>query len=96
MKLQQTIFQKIEFGSEPSDCYYCLIDSGVSPNGLSIEKMRLTDPRNIDLQFRQAGCLMMFTGEEIEELIRRGEVDSDKIHQSLFKLAIKEGVIKND
>lgn len=94
MKLHQTIFQKIEFGPEPSDCYYCLVDAKVSPGGLNIERMRLTDPRNIDLQFREAGCLMMLTGDEIEELIRRGEIGEDKIHQSLFRLAIDEGIIK--
>ena len=94
MKLRETSFQKIEFGSDPSDCYYCLVDLRVSPSGLNIKKMRLTDPRNIDLQFREAGCLMMFTGEEIEELIRRGVINANKIHKSLFRLAVDEGVIK--
>lgn len=96
MKLQDTTFQKIEFGTEPSDCYYCLVDARVSPSGLDIEKMRLTDPRNIDLQFREAGCLMMLTGEELEELIRRGEINDKQIHKSLFRLAVNEGVIKRD
>lgn len=96
MKLQDTTLQKIEFGTEPSDCYYCLIDKRVSPNGLNIEKMRLTDPRNIDFQFREAGCLMMFTGEELDELIRRGRINNKQIHKSLFQLALNEGVIKQD
>lgn len=94
MKLENTTLQKIEFGSEPKDIYYCLIDLRVSPNGLDIEKMKLTDPRNIDLQFREAGCLLMFTGDEIEELIQREEVDGKMTHKSLFNLAIREGVIK--
>ena len=94
MKFQETALQKIEFGTEPSDCYYCLVDLRVSPSGLNIKKMRLTDPRNIDLQFREAGCLMMFNGDEIEELIRRGDINAEKIHKSLFRLALDEGVIK--
>lgn len=94
MKLFQTALQKIEFGETPSDIYYCLIDRQVSPNGLSIEKMRLTDPRNIDEQFRRHGCLMMFTGEEINELVERGDLDEKKLHQSLYELALFEGVIK--
>ncbi len=94
MKLEDTSLQKIEFGPEPSDCFYCLVNLNVSPSGLNIKKMRLTDPRNIDHQFREAGCLMMFTGNEMEELISRGEIKEDEIHQSLYRLAVNEGVIK--
>ena len=94
MKQQETALQKIEFGTEASDCYYCLVDLRVSPSGLNIKKMRLTDPRNIDLQFREAGCLMMFNGDEIEELIKRGDINAENVHKSLFRLAVAEGVIK--
>jgi len=84
----------VNFGPERSDVYYCLIDQKVSPDGLNLEKMRLTDPRNIDLQFREAGCLLMMTGEEIDELMNRGELKKDDLHQSLFELAVREGIIK--
>lgn len=94
MKLEDTSLQKVEFGSEPSDCFYCLVNLKVSPSGLNIKKMKLTDPRNIDQQFREAGCLMMFTGDEMEELISRDEFKEEKIHQSLFRLAVSEGIIK--
>jgi len=94
MKMKQTTFQEVNFGPERSDVYYCLIDQKVSPDGLNLEKMRLTDPRNIDLQFREAGCLLMMTGEEIDELMNRGELKKDDLHQSLFELAVREGIIK--
>lgn len=93
MKLNQTLLQKIKFGKEPEDIYYCLIDMKASPGGLDVEKIRLTDPRNIDEQFRKHGCLLMFTGVEIGELIERGTLQRNKLHQSLFELAIQEGVI---
>ncbi len=96
MKFQQTSLQKIELGDQPEDIYYCLIDLRLSPNGLNIQKIRLTDPRNIDQQFRQHGCLMMFDESEISELINREELDADALHRSLFNLAIKENVIKED
>ncbi len=95
MKLDQTSLQVIEFGEEPADKYYCLIDLKVSPNGMNIERMRLSDPRNFDRQFRDSGCLMMLTGDEINELKRRDEVNDAKLHQSLFELAINEGIIKS-
>jgi hypothetical protein len=93
MKVSDTKLQTIEFGDEPEDIYYCLIDRRVSPDGLDIEKMRLSDPRNIDEEFRKQGCLMMFTGDEIEELVRRGDLDRSLLRDSLFELAKREGVI---
>jgi len=95
-KLNQTFLQKIEFGDEPEDIYYCLIDKNISPNGLNVDKMRLTDPRNIDRQFREQGCLLMFTGDEIASLINRGELDAEKLHQSLFETAVRENIIKQN
>lgn len=94
MKIEQTTLQEINFGEDRSDIYYCLVDQKVSPNGLNVEKMRLTDPRNIDLQFREAGCLIMMTGDEVDELINRGDLLVDDLHQSLFELALREGIIK--
>tara|TARA_R100001143_G_scaffold63560_1_gene71896 strand:- start:1427 stop:1720 length:294 start_codon:yes stop_codon:yes gene_type:complete len=94
MKLDQTILQEINFGEERSDIYYCLVDQNVSPDGLNVDKMRLTDPRNIDLQFREAGCLIMMTGDEVDELINRGDLLVENLHQSLFELAVREGIIK--
>ena len=96
MKFHQTSLQKIDFSDSPEDIYYCLIDLRISPNGLNIKKIRLTDPRNIDQQFRQHGCLMMFDETEISELAGRGDLDPDHLHQSLFDLAVKEKVIQQD
>lgn len=94
MKFKDTKLQRIDFGEEPADQYYCLVDLRMNPNGLSVEKMRLTNPRNIDQEFRQHGMLMMFTGEEIESLVNRGDLDRENLHESLYKLALDEGVIK--
>lgn len=96
MKFKDTNLQQIDFGDDPQDQYYCLIDQRVSPEGLNIEQMRLTDPRNIDQEFRNRGVLMMLTGDEIESLINRGDLDKDNLHQSLFKLALDQGVIKRE
>ncbi len=96
MKLEQTALQKIEFGNEAEDIYYCLIDTRVSPNGLNIQKMKLTDPRNIDQHFRQNGCLLMFDENEINELTEREEIHPDELHKSLFEFAIQEKIIQPD
>jgi len=92
MKKEQTTLQIFEFGDSPDDTFYCLVDLRVSPNGMDVEKMRLSDPRNIDLQFKENGCLLMLDGEEIEEIIRRGDADRENLHDSLFELASEEGI----
>lgn len=93
MNIEQTTLQVFEFGDAPSDTFYCLVDLRISPNGMDIEKMRLTDPRNIDLQFRENGCLLMLDGAEVEEIIRRGDAAGDTLHESLFQLAEEEGIV---
>ncbi|HMB99010.1 MAG TPA: hypothetical protein VKM36_11035 [Balneolaceae bacterium] len=93
MKIDQTTLQVFEFGDTPEDTFYCLVDLRVSPNGMDVEKMRLSDPRNIDLQFRENGCLLMLNGEEVEEILRRGDADRDNLHESIYQLASEEGIV---
>lgn len=92
-KLEQTTLQVFEFGDTPEDTFYCLVDLRVSPNGMDLQKMKLADPRNIDLQFKERGCLLMLSGEEMEEIIRRGDASEDNLHESIYKLASEEGIV---
>ena len=93
MKIDQTTLQVFEFGDTPEDTFYCLVDLRVSPNGMDVEKMRLSDPRNIDLQFRENGCLLMLNGEEVEEILRRGDATREYLHESIYQLASEEGIV---
>lgn len=92
-KIEQTTLQVFEFSDTPSDTFYCLVDLRISPNGMDVEKMRLSDPRNIDLQFRENGCLLMLDGEEIKEIIRRGDANRENLHESIYQLAAEEGIV---
>lgn len=96
VNLNQTKLQIFEFGDSLSDAFYLLIDRKVSPDGINPEQVKLLDPRNFDRSLRELGCLLMFTGDEVKELIQRGEIDPENMHASVFKLAVKEGVIKQD
>lgn len=91
--LNSTTLEIIEFGSAPDDKFYCLIDLKVSPDGLNVNKLKLADPRNFDQRLKESGCLMMFTGDEIDELTARGELDPDQLHKSIIELGIREGTI---
>lgn len=95
-KLDKTELEIIEFGDEPEDHFYCLVDSVKNPNGLNVEKLKLSDPRNFDDELRRNGCFLMFTGDEITELINRGDVKQEQLHQSLYELAVKEKIISED
>lgn len=92
--MKKTKLEKVEFGDNPDEIYYFLVDLEVSPDGLDLSLLRLSDPRNFDETLRNHGCLMMFTGDEINELISRNQVDPDRMHESLVELALQEGVLK--
>lgn len=94
--MKETLLEVIEFGDEPEDTFYCLVDKEVSPDGLDVSSLKLSDPRNFDQALRDSGCLMMFTGEEMQELINRGDVDSENMHESLVAVAVKEGLLKKN
>ncbi len=94
--LEKTKVDIIEFGDQPEDKFYCLVDLAISPNGLNVDKLKISDPRNFDQRLIESGCLMMFSGDEIEELVIRGDITRDNLHQSLVDLAKKEGVIKKN
>lgn len=93
MKFEYTLLQKLKFGDQKEDEFYCLMDKRVSPNGMDVEKIRLTDPRKLDTEFEKNGCLILLTGDEIEELFKRGDLNRENLHESIYKLAVAEGVI---
>lgn len=94
--MKKTKLEVIEFGDEPEDTFYCLVDLEVSPDGLDVSSLKLSDPRNFDQTLRDSGCLMMFSGDEMSSLINRGDIDSANMHESLVEVAIKEGVLKKN
>ena len=91
---EQISLEVIEFGEQPEDIFYCLVDLKISPDGLNISKLKISDPRNFDQRLKESGCLMMFTGDEIASLTARGELDKKNLHQSLIDLGLKEGHFK--
>jgi hypothetical protein len=94
--MKETKLEVIEFGDEPEDKFFCLVDLDVSPDGLDVSSLKLSDPRNFDQTLRDSGCLLMFTGDEMSSLINRGDIDPDNMHDSLVDVAIKEGVLKKN
>ncbi len=81
------------FGDETEDTFYCLVDLTKSPDGIDLEKLKLADPRNFDEELDNMGCIVMLTGNEMEELIERGEINDTNLHKSLYDLAVQEGII---
>ena len=93
LTLNDTALETFSFGNEEADKYYILINLKQNPNGIDIQKLASADPRAFDSVLSAMGCLLMLTGIEISELINRGDVDKQNIHESLFELARKEGII---
>lgn len=93
LNLKDTGLEEFSFGDDPDDVFYLLINRKVSPDGINLEKLRLADPRNFDHTLENLGCIIMINGDEMQELIRRGEVDKENMHESLYELAGREGLI---
>jgi hypothetical protein len=90
---EQTGLEELSFGDSKEDIFHILVNKKVSPNGIDLEKLRLADPRNFDAALAAAGCIIMLNEIEIDELAKRGELNPQKLHQSLYDLASDEGLI---
>ena len=93
LKINDTGLEEFSFGDGAEDVFYLLINKKVSPEGIDMDRLRLSDPRNFDSLLNEMGCIIMINGLELHELKRRGEVDTENLHHSLFELARKEGLI---
>jgi len=91
--ISDTSLETFQFGNNPEDRYYLLIDIVRNPNGVDLAKLANADPRSFDAVLADMGCILMLSGDEVQELIRRGDVDEQEKHESLFSLARAEGLI---
>jgi len=97
LKKEDTKLEIFTFGdedeSDPDDNFYCLVNLTKSPRGLDLQKLSMADPRTFDETLNEMGCILMLQGDEVEELIKRGEITDSDLHKSLYDLALKEEII---
>lgn len=93
LKLQDTGLEEFSFGENTNDLFYILVNKKVSPQGIDIEKLSLANPRKFDQVLTEMGCILMLNGIEAEELCRRGELERENLHESMFELAKSEGIL---
>lgn len=93
LSIKQTGLEEISFGDQPDDNFLVLVNKLVSPDGINFDKLRLADPRHFDTALENAGCIFMLNNTEMEELVRRKEIDKSNLHASLYELAKKEGLL---
>jgi len=94
LKKDQTKLEIFGFGEEKDDKFYCLVDLIKSPEGIDLKKLSMSDPRNFDEVLNNMGCILLLRGDELEELIKREEITDTDLHQSIYDLAVQEGIIK--
>jgi len=93
LQQEQTKLETFSFGDSPEDRFYILVNLKSNPEGLNLDKLKLADPRKFDQLLTQMGCILMLSGDELNELIRRKAVNPNALHQSVYELARKEGFI---
>lgn len=81
------------FGDDGEDNFYCLVNISKNPDGIDLEKLSNADPRKFDEVLNDMGCILLLRGDEVEELIKRGDISDSDLHQSLYELSVEEGII---
>ncbi|MDZ7682893.1 MAG: hypothetical protein U5J63_14555 [Fodinibius sp.] len=82
------------FGEEDAeDNFYCLVNLQKSPEGIDLQELSMADPRKFDEALNEMGCILLLRGDEVEELIERGEITDSNLHKSIYELAVEEGII---
>lgn len=97
LKKDDTKLEIFGFGEEDNpdktDTFYCLVNLRKSPEGIDLKKLSLADPRNFDQTLERMGCILLLRGDEVEELIKRGDITDTDLHASLYELAKREDII---
>jgi len=93
LQQEQTKLETFSFGDNPEDRFYILVNLKSNPEGLNLDKLKLADPRKFDQILKEMGCILMLSGDELNELIRRNAVNPNALHQSVYELARNEGLI---
>lgn len=93
LKKEDTKLEIFGFGDEKSDKFYALVNLNKSPEGIDLKELSLTDPRRFDEELNRMGCILLLKGDEVEELINRGDIKNQDLHQSIFDLAVEEEII---
>lgn len=94
LTLDQTRLETFNFGNAVNDTFYVLINALQNPNGIALSKLAMANPARFDTALNEMGCLLMLTGEEVQELVNRGELNYNALHQSVFELAKREGLLR--
>lgn len=82
------------FGETDDDKFYALVNLKKSPDGIDLKKLSMANPRKFDEVLNNMGCILLLRGDEVEELINRGDIKDADLHKGLYELAIKEGFIQ--
>jgi hypothetical protein len=95
LKKDDTKLEIFGFGDDDNDedMFYCLVNTTKSPEGIDLEKLSNADPRKFDEALNEMGCILLLRGDEVEELIKRGDITDTNLHKSLYDLAVDEGII---
>lgn len=94
LKKNDTKLEIFGFGDNTDDSFYCLVNIRKNSEGIDLEKLSSADPRKFDEVLNDMGCILLLRGDELEELISRGDITDADLHASIYELAVKEGIIQ--
>ena len=93
IEFKNTKLETYSFNDAGRNEFYILLDTRKNPDGINLTKLAMADPRQFDAVLNEMGCLLMLGEDEVQELAARGALDMERLHEALFNLAKREGVI---
>ncbi|NGP87055.1 hypothetical protein [Fodinibius halophilus] len=95
LEKEDTKLEIFGFGDDDDkeDTFYCLVNTVKNPDGIDLDKLSMADPRKFDEVLNEMGCILLLRGDEVEELINRGDITDSDLHKSIYDLAVEEEII---
>lgn len=94
LQKEDTKLEIFGFGEGDSDKFYALVNLKKSPEGIDLKQLSLTDPRRFDEELNKMGCILLLRGDEVEELIKRNDIEGSDLHTFIYELAVEQEIIK--
>lgn len=93
LSIEDTKLEVFSFSDDDNDKFYSLTNLKKNPDGLDIQKLSKTSPLKLDEVLNQMGCIVLLSSGDVEKLVANENIDTDNLHQEIYRLSEREGLL---
>ncbi|MEX0773080.1 MAG: hypothetical protein WEB89_05070 [Balneolales bacterium] len=90
---EQTKLEVFGFSEKPEDMFYCLLDLTNQSAGIDLTKLSSANPQKLDEALEKMGCLVIFSQNDIDDMLNGSDADQDELHEILYQWAKDQGIV---